>query len=114
MEYFNILDLGMLTCKWMSARPHAKESNYFYINFNEWVQSAYLLVPIGDGIFYSVLCIVHILHFFSDFEIGVPGCSPVSCTYQPLVLPLCCYVKVLDFMIKTLKIDQTTLYYKLL
>jgi len=22
-----------------------------------------LLVPIGDGIFYSVLCIVHILHF---------------------------------------------------
>ena len=33
-------------------------------NFNERAQSAYLLVPIGDGIFYSVLCIVHILHFW--------------------------------------------------
>jgi len=25
-------------------------------NFNEWAQNAYLFVPSGDGIFYSVLC----------------------------------------------------------
>ena len=41
--------------------------NYFYVNeaisMSEHRQSAYLLVPIGDGIFYSVWCIVHILHF---------------------------------------------------
>jgi len=31
--------------------------NYFLCqrsNFNEWAQSAYLLVPSGDGIFYSL------------------------------------------------------------
>jgi len=41
----------------------------------DWIplaQSAYLLVPIGDGIFYSVLSIVHILHFFSDFRTEGP------------------------------------------
>jgi len=69
MEYFNILDLGMLTFKWMSARPHSKESNYYYINFNEWLQNAYLLVPIGDGIFYSVLCIVYCSHITLFFRL---------------------------------------------
>jgi len=41
-------------------------------NFNEWAQSAYLLVAIGGGIFYSVLSIVHKLHFFTDLGIGGP------------------------------------------
>jgi len=40
-------------------------------NFNKCAQSAYLLVPIGDGIFYSVLCIVHI-SLFTDLGIGGP------------------------------------------
>jgi len=29
-------------------------------------------VPIGDGVFYSVLCIVHMLHFFTDLRIEGP------------------------------------------
>jgi len=35
-------------------------------------QSAYVSVPIGDGIFSSVLFIVHILHFVADLGIGGP------------------------------------------
>ena len=41
-------------------------------SFNEWAQSAYLLVPIDDDIFSNVLCIVHILHFFTNLGIGGP------------------------------------------
>ena len=40
----------------------------------QWVSTErlliYLFVPIGDGIFSSVLCIVHTLHFFTDLGIG--------------------------------------------
>ena len=38
---------------------------------------------------YLLQRIVYCSHItlFSDFEIGGPGCSPVSCPYQPLVLP---------------------------
>jgi len=58
-------------------------------NFNEWAQSAYLLVPIDDGIYYSVLCIVCILHFVTNLGVGGPlnvwdpGCSPVSTPLDP-------------------------------
>jgi len=37
-------------------------------------KQSYLLVPIGDVIFHSVLCIVHILHFITNLGI----CGPLS------------------------------------
>jgi len=54
MEYLNFLDLGVLTCK---CRSDHRPKNQLLLcqrnNFNEWAQSAYLLVPVGDGIFYT-------------------------------------------------------------
>jgi len=74
MEYLTVLGLEVLTCYWVSARPHAKNQPLLCqrSNFNEWAQSAYLSVPIGDGIFSSILCIVHILHFFNQLRDWVP------------------------------------------
>jgi len=91
MEYLNFLDLGVLTCCWVSARPRVKNQLLLCqrSNFNQWAQSAYLLDPIGGGIFYSVLRVVHILDFFTDLwiggllNIGGPGCSPVSTLLNP-------------------------------
>jgi len=37
-----------------------------------------------------LLCIVHILHFFSTYGLGSPGCSPVS---TPLNPPMCALVQ---------------------
>ena len=60
------------------CRPAHKRKNQLLLcqrnNFNEWAQSGYLLVPIGNGIFSSVLCVVHILHFFRLRDWGLPKC----------------------------------------
>jgi len=54
MEYLNFLDLGVGYLPIFECRPDHTLKNQLLLcqrsNFNEWAQSAYLLVPNGDGI----------------------------------------------------------------
>jgi len=69
MEDLTFLDLEVLTCLWVSTTR--QRIDYFYLNeavsMNE--HRAYLSVPIGDGISYSILCILHISPFSTDMWI---------------------------------------------
>jgi len=73
MEYLKIrlwstnflMSVGQTTCQ---------RINYFYVNeaISMSEHRAYLVVLVGDGIFYNVLCIVHIVHFFPTYGLRAP------------------------------------------
>jgi len=59
----------------VSARLNAEESTAFTSTKHfQQVSTECLSIPIGDGIFYSILCIVHTLgySFFTNLVILVP------------------------------------------
>jgi len=91
-EYLHFLDLGVLTCYSVSARPHAKESTTFMSTKQcQWVSREDLLIS-SNWRWHLLQRIVHILHFFTNLGIGSPlnvegpGCSPVSTPLNPSLI----------------------------
>jgi len=74
MEYLDFLDLGVLTCLWVSARPQTKESTAFVSPKQfQWLSTERLLIS-SNWRWYLSQRIVYCLHItlFSYKGIAAP------------------------------------------